>query len=124
MPNNFHSPEKDINAAIARAKVWWRSRTPEERESGIDAWLDKITPIVCITVPVPFCGVVEVFSTSMKRSRKITVKVSKRAYLSLKGLFLNPSLKKWRVKVYPKAVLFFHGGELVKRGDRRHGGRF
>jgi len=86
--------------------------------------LDRITPIVCITVPVPFCGLIEVFITSTRGSKKHAVKISKRGITKLRDLFLSPSSKNWRAKKYPHAVCFYHGGELVTRHDPRSGRRF
>ena len=114
----------NISTETEKAKLWWRSRTPQEKEAGIDAWLDKITPIVCITVPTPFCGLIEVFITSMRGRKQFQVKVSKRALIQLRDLFLSPSRKKWRAVVNPKCVCFIHGGEIVKRSDPRWWGRF
>jgi hypothetical protein len=114
----------NIEQAIQDAKLWWRSRTPEEREAGLAPWLDKITPLIFITVPVPFCGLVEVFSSSMTGRRQRYVKVSKRALEHLRDLFLNPDSKKWTVKKYPDKIIFFRGGELIPRGHTRSGGRF
>lgn len=105
-------------------KFWWRSRTPEEKDSGLSAWLDKVTPICCITVPVPFCGVIEVFITSMRGRKQFQVKVSKRALIQLRDLFLCPSQKKWTVKKDSRGIHFLHGGELRRWNDLRGAGRF
>ena len=124
MSSNYHRPVTDLNEKTEAAKLWWRSRTPEEREAALAPHLDKITPIVCITVPVPFCGLIEVFISSMRGREQFQVKVSKRALAKLRDLFSCPSSKKWRAKTYPKAVCFYHGGEIRKRTDPRSGGAF
>jgi hypothetical protein len=114
----------NIDPAIERARLWWRSRTPEEKEAGISAWMDKITPIVCITVPKPFCGRIEVFISGMRKSSRKEVNVSERALIKLRDLFLEPSKKKWRAVRRDKCVQFIHGGELRKWNDPRSGGSF
>lgn len=94
------------------AKVWWRSRTPQERDSGISYNLDKITPIRSIVVPVPFQGCITVSVSSMAIHKQRVVNVSKRQVNSLRDLFLSESHKGWRVVSLKDKVVFTRGGEL------------
>ena len=94
------------------AKAWWRSRTPQERDSGISFNLDGITPIRSIIVPVPFCGRITVSVSSMTRHKQRVVNVSKRQVNSLRDLFSLPGHKGWRVIQKPDKVIFTRGGEI------------
>ena len=60
------------------AKLWWRSRTPQERDSGISYNLDGLTPIRSIVIPKPFQGRIKVFVTSHRSYRERIINVSKR----------------------------------------------
>ena len=95
-----------------KAKLWWRSRTPQERNSGISYNLDTISPIRSITVPVPFQGVVVVSVSSMTSHKQSVVKVSKRQLNSLRDLFSLPGHKGWRVLQGKNRVVFIRGGEI------------
>ena len=94
-------------------KTWWRSRTPEERESGLAPHLYKMTSTSMIEVPVPFCGHIEVFVFSMGRTKQRHVKVSKRQVLLLRDLFRSPDRKKWTVQKGKDCVQFWHNGRLL-----------
>lgn len=96
-------------------RTWWRSRSPEEREGGLAPHLYKITQISLIEVPVPFCGHIEVFVFSLGRTKRRSVKVSKRTIGLLRDLFLCPNRKKWTVKKKETCVQFWRGGVLLDR---------
>lgn len=93
-------------------RTWWRSRSPEEREAGLAPHLYKITSLSLIEVPVPFCGHIEVFIFSLGRTKRKSVKVSKRQIGLLRDLYSCALSKKWKVVRKPDCVQFWHGGEV------------
>lgn len=99
------------------AKIWWRSRSPQERNSGISYNLDTISPIRSITVPVPFCGRIVVSVSSMTSHRQRVVNVSKRQIATLRDLFLLQGHKGWRVIQKSDKVVFTRGGEIHAWAD-------
>ena len=99
------------------AKLWWRSRSPQERNSGISYNLDTISPIRSITVPVPFCGRIVVSVSSMTSHKQRVVNVSKRQIATLRDLFSLPGHKGWRVIQKPDKVIFTRGGEIHAWAD-------
>ena len=94
-------------------KTWWRSRSPEERDSGLAPHLYKITPTSMIEVPLPFCGHIEVFIFSMGRTKHRVVKVSKRQIGLLRDLFICPEAKNWTVLRGETFVRFWHNSKLL-----------
>lgn len=101
------------NLQLDTWKMWWRSRTPEERESGLAPHLYKITSTTLIEVPMPFGGLIEVFIFSMGRTKHRVVKVGKRQVQLLRDLFLSPSTKKWKVQKRETCIQFWHDGKLL-----------
>lgn len=93
--------------------LWWRSRTPQERAAGFSPTKYRMYPTICISVPTPFCGLVEVFLSSPAGSHTHTVRVSKRALEKLRLFYRSANSKGWYVKPRKDCIQFWRDGRVV-----------
>ena len=96
-----------------QAKLWWRSRTPEEKKAVLTTQGYLFFPTIVITVPVPLQGYILIRWTNDGFDLERTVVLGTKQIERMRTFYKRCNQKGWTVKATKEAVTFTRAGRVV-----------
>ena len=99
-----------------QARLWWRSRLPEEKTAILTSKEYLFFPNIAIVVPVPLQGYITVIRTNENFREEINISLRTKQTELLRRFYLKANQKGWVVQRGKDSVVFVRPGRVVRVG--------
>ena len=113
MSRNLQCTKVSDLPGYEQAKLWWRSRTPEEKKAVLSTQGYLFFPTIVITVPVPLQGYITIKRTNDGYENEVTVLLGTKQIERMRNFYKKCSQKGWMVSSGKDGVTFTRPGRVV-----------
>ena len=113
MSRNLQCTKVSDLPGYEQAKLWWRSRTPEEKKAVLSTQGYLFFPTIVITVPVPLQGYITIKRTNDGYENEVTVLLGTKQIERMRIFYKKCNQKGWTVRSGKGSVIFTRPGRVV-----------
>ena len=113
MSRNLQCKKVSDLPVYEQARLWWRSRTPEEKKAVLTTQGYLFFPTIVIAVPVPLQGYITVKRINDGYENEVTVLLSTKQVERMRNFYKKCNQKGWTIRNEKDSVVFTRPGRVV-----------